>query len=118
MNAIERRRIALRIPTLVELTRLAQKRDEVPDNASTWLSWKGGVSSPKFVDLDDFARAVGLQLDITDGAGAPAALSEEAAEVAEYVNAIEDAELRAKIRDAVQRLIPVIEAGHRSAKAK
>jgi hypothetical protein len=64
LAAIDVQRQKLKIPTLEELTRLARSLDKVPDNASTWHGWRDGSRSPKYVDLDDFARAVGLSVGL------------------------------------------------------
>lgn len=98
LSAIDVRRQKLGIRTLEELTRLARglSQDETPDNASTWHGWRDGTTTPKFVDLADFARAVGLTVGLVGDStassktGAANTVSAKTREIAALVEQLDD----------------------------
>lgn len=85
-------------------------------SVSTWHAWRRArPTSPKYFDLRDFLRAVGLDLKIQASNGEPEAwpggldVKPETAEVARLMDKLPD-EARAALRDAVHEKLAEIVA--------
>lgn len=103
IDAIEELREAKKW-TIVDLARHAN------GNYRSYNNWKQGHHVPTLEKLKPWVAAVGAELRLfAQRAGASVKrMTQEGAEVAEYVNNIPERELRVEVREAVRRLIPTL----------